>query len=487
MKKWLKTSLLVLFVYLPAVVMVMAGFSVFGLGITIFSGLILITNTEVRAWFHAKKGFRKRFSRLPLISLKPTRNNAILTTIYLFVLSFFSWLILGGTHTINLGVDLILSAAGIVLFYGFFVEGWLLGAQELYPQPAEDKLASLIPELSIENILAFVKSNALISAALVAALLSPLFCVGSGSLMLNDGDELAAEEVVNQELEEDAVAVVPVGAVEDQDPTQTPHIIVVSPTPPSPTATAPEPSPTAARKKQLAQVINIVDGDTIRVLIDGAEYPVRYIGIDTPEVQHNEWYGAEARDANAALVGGREVLLEKDVSETDQYDRLLRYVYLIDGTFVNAELVRLGFAESKAYPPDTKYYDDLEALEQEAKREGLGLWQAEPKDEPTKITTSSASVMIVAVDKRAEYVDIKNVEDQSISIEGWTLRSDKGDQDCGLGGTLAPGEVLRIWALAEDNDKEGFNCWFGSPIWNNSEPDPAVLFDASFTEVDRYP
>lgn len=187
-----------------------------------------------------------------------------------------------------------------------------------------------------------------------------------------------------------------------EDPTQTPPIMGVSPTSPLPATTAKGPSPTSAQAKPLARVIEIVDGDTIRVVIDGVEYPVRYIGIDAPEVYNNERFGAEAREANAALVAGKEVLLEKDVSDTDQYGRLLRYVYLLDGTFVNAELVKMGIAESKAYPPDTKYYDKLEVLEQEAKSENLGIWQIEP----TQGTSNNPSILFIDVDKIAACADI---------------------------------------------------------------------------------
>lgn len=70
-----------------------------------------------------------------------------------------------------------------------------------------------------------------------------------------------------------------------------------------------------------------MDGDTIDVLIDGQEYCVRYIGIDTPEVCGGaDCYGPEASQANRDLVEDQTVALEKDVSETDQFDRLLRYV-----------------------------------------------------------------------------------------------------------------------------------------------------------------
>ena len=121
----------------------------------------------------------------------------------------------------------------------------------------------------------------------------------------------------------------------------------------------------------IARVTQVIDGDTIT--IEGG-YRVRYIGIDTPEVYPQvEAFGMEAWQANRKLVAGREVHLERDISETDRYGRLLRYVY-VDDIFVNAELVRQGLAQAKAYPPDTKYQGDLEELEAEAREAGRGMW-----------------------------------------------------------------------------------------------------------------
>ena len=120
-----------------------------------------------------------------------------------------------------------------------------------------------------------------------------------------------------------------------------------------------------------ARVTQVIDGDTIS--IEGG-YHVRYIGIDTPETHPVlEAYGMEALEANRELVEGKEVRLERDVSERDRYGRLLRYVY-VDGIFVNAELVRQGLAEAKAYPPDIEYQDSLEELEAEARQAGRGIW-----------------------------------------------------------------------------------------------------------------
>jgi micrococcal nuclease len=122
---------------------------------------------------------------------------------------------------------------------------------------------------------------------------------------------------------------------------------------------------------ETATVTRVIDGDTIDI---ATGQRVRYIGIDTPEVYpEQEAYGMEAWQANRKLVEGKKVRLEPDVSETDKYGRLLRYVY-VDDTFVNAELVSLGLAEAKAYPPDTRYQELLEQLEGEARQDGRGMW-----------------------------------------------------------------------------------------------------------------
>jgi micrococcal nuclease len=115
----------------------------------------------------------------------------------------------------------------------------------------------------------------------------------------------------------------------------------------------------------------VIDGDT--VIIAGGER-VRYIGIDTPEMGSNpEAFAREATDANRALVEGKAVRLERDVSETDRYGRLLRYVW-VGGTMVNVELVRRGLAEAKAYPPDTRYQPLLDAAQFEARVAGRRMW-----------------------------------------------------------------------------------------------------------------
>jgi micrococcal nuclease len=154
----------------------------------------------------------------------------------------------------------------------------------------------------------------------------------------------------------------------------------------------PEPS-ALAPERVAAQVTRVIDGDTIEVLINGSTYKVRYIGIDTPETVHPtkpvQWMGKEASDANKQLVDGKEVYLEKDISETDQYGRLLRYVYVAD-VFVNAELVRLGFAQVSTYPPDVKYQSLFLQMQQDAREAERGLWGATPTAVVVLPTATSA-------------------------------------------------------------------------------------------------
>jgi micrococcal nuclease len=122
-----------------------------------------------------------------------------------------------------------------------------------------------------------------------------------------------------------------------------------------------------------AQVVRVIDGDTIAVQINGKEYKVRYILINAPEV--GQYYADIASQANSDLVKGRTVTLVKDVSETDKYGRLLRYVYLRDGTFVNERLVRNGYAQMATFPPDVAHQELIAEAQREAQANHRGLWK----------------------------------------------------------------------------------------------------------------
>lgn len=239
------------------------------------------------------------------------------------------------------------------------------------------------------------------------------------------------------------------------------------------------------QQPQFGKVVKVVDGDTIRVIVEGIEKPIRYIGIDTPEstIQH-EYFGEEASAKNKELVEGQDVVLYRDVSETDKYDRLLRYVY-VGNKFINLELVKQGFASAMRYEPDTACASVFEQAQTDAQALGLGMWMANATQAAVSTQSpSTGNLKIVTVNKEAEYVDIRNDSSAAVDLTGWTLVSEKGSQTCALGGSIQPGQTLRVYAQTGDN---GFNCNFAKTIWNNSEPDPAVLYNPQHAEISRYP
>lgn len=137
---------------------------------------------------------------------------------------------------------------------------------------------------------------------------------------------------------------------------------------PTPTQT---PVSTSTPFTVTVKVTKVIDGDTI--VIDTGQ-KIRYIGMDTPETETNECYATEASEINKSLVLGKEVRLEKDVSETDKYGRLLRYVYVGD-ILIDDYLVKNGYAKTMNIKPDIKYKEQLLMSEKYAKENKLGLWE----------------------------------------------------------------------------------------------------------------
>lgn len=159
---------------------------------------------------------------------------------------------------------------------------------------------------------------------------------------------------------------------------------------------------------ELALVIDVIDGDTIRIEREnGAIDRVRYIGIDTPELANDdrpaEPYGPQATVANARFVEDQIVVLETDTSDRDRYDRLLRYVWVEtdDGwVMVNERLVALGLAEVKAYEPDTKYHPYFLESQEQARSAGRGMHGEEARAGDLVGTEAMALLFIDSYDAR---------------------------------------------------------------------------------------
>jgi len=131
------------------------------------------------------------------------------------------------------------------------------------------------------------------------------------------------------------------------------------------------PSPTGTASTVTGVVAKVIDGDSI-VLSTGEN--IRYIGINTPEIENGECFATESAKVNSDLVLGKTVTLVKDTSETDKYGRLLRYVYEGD-TFVNDYLVKNGYARLMTIFPDTGFENQFTNSENYARQNSLGLWK----------------------------------------------------------------------------------------------------------------
>ncbi|MDQ7029693.1 MAG: thermonuclease family protein [Ardenticatenia bacterium] len=135
-----------------------------------------------------------------------------------------------------------------------------------------------------------------------------------------------------------------------------------------------------------ARVARVVDGDTVE--LESGER-VRYLGVDAPETTGNpnvtqaEPLAQEATRFNRALVEGQRVWLLPDTTDRDRYGRLLRWVFLPDGTFVQAELVRQGYAFVNIIAPDDRFAELLRDLEARAKAERRGVWARSAAPLPT--------------------------------------------------------------------------------------------------------
>lgn len=135
------------------------------------------------------------------------------------------------------------------------------------------------------------------------------------------------------------------------------------------------------QRQKVSKIVRIYDGDTFE--LESGE-KVRLLCLNAPEL--SEYGGDISKDFLEKLVLEKEVRLERDVTNKDVYGRLLRYVY-VGNCFINGELIRKGYAETRCYPPDTLYKKDLEALEEIACKNKKGLWAFSVFQIPSQVST----------------------------------------------------------------------------------------------------
>lgn len=230
-----------------------------------------------------------------------------------------------------------------------------------------------------------------------------------------------------------------------------------------------------------AQVVKVVDGDTITVRLNGQELRVRYILVDTPETKHPsrpvEPFGPEAAAANEELVGGKTVFLEKDVSETDQHGRLLRYVY-VDDLMVNEELLRQGLARVSTFPPDVKYVDRFLEVQAEAQAAGVGIWGSiDPGADGVIISEIFYDGHVREVESD-EYIEIKNTGETTVNLQGWQIRVGRGGSTFNFPNiNLSPNQSCRVYTNEIHPETCGLSFNSERTVWRN-KGDCGYLYNA---------
>jgi micrococcal nuclease len=229
----------------------------------------------------------------------------------------------------------------------------------------------------------------------------------------------------------------------------------------------------------------ITDGDTIQVVRgDGSREPVRLIGIDAPE--RGECWAVEATTVLEELIPvGSEIGMTSDQTNRDQFDRLLRYLW-VGSMFVNEELVRQGAAISRRYPPDTAMSARLDAAQDAARAAGAGLWALDACGEAA---TAELSIVELRYDAEGddnqnlndEWVRIRNESADPVDLTDWRIRDESATNRYAFprGFTLEPGGTVTIHSgCGDDSDTALFWCSVGSAIWNN-DGDTVFLIDPS--------
>jgi micrococcal nuclease len=253
----------------------------------------------------------------------------------------------------------------------------------------------------------------------------------------------------------------------------------------------------------LYTVSKVIDGDTFSVT--GGER-VRMMGINTPEV--DQYFYEEAKEVLSLMIDKTGVCLERDISDTDKYGRLLRYVF-VGELFVNLEMVKRGFANVFTVPPDIKYTDELLEAERYARENNLGLWEISAgyigenikEDEENKAGSSTGqsgtelktiSVELVwdapgndMENLNGEYACIKNESAYDIDIGGWTVKDSATKIYEFKHYILKSGEKIFLFS-GSGADSGGRFYWNNSqPVWNNDH-DTLYLRDSAGLLVEIY-
>jgi micrococcal nuclease len=244
-----------------------------------------------------------------------------------------------------------------------------------------------------------------------------------------------------------------------------------------------DPSAAMPSGAEVTTVVSITDGDTLDVRADdGSVFEVRIIGTNSPE--SGECFSDEASRVLAALAPpGSRIGMTSDVSDIDQFDRLLRYLW-VGGLSINEETVRRGAAISRSYPPDTAMTERFDGAQAAAREAGLGLWSPTACGPGAEATLGIVEVMFDAPGNdnenlNQEWIAIRNDGATPVDLTGWGIKDESPSHryEFPASFTLFPDETVTVrTGCGTDFDTELHWCNVGSAVWNN-DGDTAFLLD----------
>jgi micrococcal nuclease len=234
-------------------------------------------------------------------------------------------------------------------------------------------------------------------------------------------------------------------------------------------------------------VVDVTDGDTITMDIEGVETTVRLLGVNAPEM--TECWGPEAAATLSNVVNGRELLVVAGEEDVDGFGRALRYVYLetSDGVeFINASLVEDGHAV--AIQDGNEFSSALKALEARAYQSGKGMWGTFVCGDDEGIRADRPVIRVSEIEfdpdgpdddaLDGEYITIVNEGYGRVSIAGWVLRDESSTNRLTFpsGTVLAPGDSATVVTGCEGGPIDAINWCNDTPVWSNGG-DTAIVSD----------
>lgn len=245
------------------------------------------------------------------------------------------------------------------------------------------------------------------------------------------------------------------------------------------TTSAPPTSTTDADAR--AVVLEVVDGDTLLVRILGGSFPgaadgaieeVRIIGIDAPET--GEALSAAATAALKKLCAGAQIELSADQENRDQYGRLLAYLFLEDGTFVNGQMLRLGFATLFIVPPNERFADRLQLAQSDAQEAHIGVWAAARPSPVEIVTVRYDPPGDDTLDLNEEYVVFRVTV--AGNLKGYAVKDESGKHFAFPSRTYQKGQTITLHSgHGADTVTDVYWGFSTSAVWNNGGDTVKVL------------